>query len=231
MTSIILIGKGPSLLRCNKEFIDKYEDIAIIGYPPPTEDFMKLIKGKKIKYHFCNCGDPYLINNNKNALYDDNVNKELGIEEIWDYASGVNNYKKYLIDKSIFKKNLKNEYLQEFKDKYNFDKWGPSGGIYALHHIIKQDKYDKIGLIGFDNFEVGKKRYYFGIKHYQPSLKYLLNPNGPISLTNITKEKSLHDQEKTINYLSTIFLNKNHIEFKLYTNIAFEQKHNNIKIF
>ena len=231
MQSIVLIGKGPSLLRCNNQFINEFDEIAIIGYPPPTKDLLKLIEGKKIKYHFCNCGDPYLINNNKNALYDDNINKKLGIEKIFDYGAGQNKYKNYIKNCIFHKENLRNKYLSEFMGKNIFDKHGPSGGIYALHHILKENKYNKIGLIGFDNFEVGKKRYYFDIEYYQPSLKYLLSPNGPISLKNITKEKSLHDQEKTINYFTTMFLNKKHIEFELYTNIAFEKKHNNIKIF
>jgi len=231
MTSIVLIGKGPSLLRCNREFIDKYDDIAIIGYPPPTSDLLKLIQNKKIKYHFCNCGDPHLTNNNTKALYNDIMNEQFGIEEIWDYGSGINNYQKYLIEKSIFKKNLKKEYLKEFQEKYNFDKWGPSGGIYALHHILKQNKYDKIGIIGFDNFEQGQQRYYFGIEHYQPSLRYLIRKNGPITPDNITNHKAVHDQKTTIKYMNNIFNNNSEKNFKLYSNIQFGKKHNNVKIY
>ena len=229
--SIVLIGKGPSLLRCNREFIDKYDDIAIIGYPPLTQDLLKLIENKKIKYHFCNCGDPYLINNNTQALYNDEINKDLQIEEIYDYGGGKNNYQTYLKNKDVFfKENIKNKYLQEFKNKYNFDKWGPSGGIYALHHILKQNKYDKIGLIGFDNFQEGKKRYYFDIEYYQQSLRYLIRPNGPITPDNITNHKALHDQEITVKYLDTMF-NKNEINFELYSTILFEKKYNNVKIY
>ena len=30
--SIIILGKGPSILRCNKEFVDKFDDIAICNF-------------------------------------------------------------------------------------------------------------------------------------------------------------------------------------------------------
>ena len=230
MTSIVLIGKGPSLLRCNKEFLDKYDDIAIVGYPPPTQDFLNLITGKKIKYHFCNCGDPYLIKQNTEALYNDTINTQLGIEEIWDYGGGTNNYQKYISNKTLIKENLKNKYLHEFKEVYSFDKWGPSGGIYALHHILKQNKYNKIGLIGFDNFEQGKKRYYFETNFYQPSLQYLIKPNGLITPDNITNHKALHSQEKTTEYLEKMFQYYD-IKFELYTTIKFENKYNNVKIY
>lgn len=230
MTSIVIIGKGPSLLRCNREFLDKYDDMAIVGYPPPTEDFTKLIEGKKIKYHFCNCGDPYLIKQNTEALYNDTINTQMGIEEIWDYGSGTNNYQKYISNKNLIKENLKNKYLPEFKEVYGFDKWGPSGGIYALHHILKQNKYNKIGLIGFDNFEQGKQRYYFDTKFYQPSLRYLIKPNGPITPDNITNHKTLHDQETTVKYFDTIF-NDSNISFELFTTIQLKKMYYNVKLY
>lgn len=232
MASIVLIGKGPSLLRCSKEFIDKFDEIAIVGYPPPTQDFLKLVKGKKIKYHFCNCGDPYLINQNREALYNDTLNSQMGIEEIFDYGSGTNNYKKYIKNNIFYKENLKHKYLPEFKDKYNFDKWGPSGGIYALHHILKQNKYNKIGLIGIDNFQVGKKRYYFGVQSYQPSLRYLIKPNGPITSDNITIYKSLHDTDTTRKYLEKIFKDsQDNISYEMYTTIEFKNMCNNVNLY
>ena len=230
MKSVVLIGKGPSLLRCSKEFIDKFDDIAIIGYPPPTQDFLKIIRGNKIKYHFCNCGDPYIIKNT--ALYNDITNEELGIEEIWDYGSGNNNYKSYITQKNMFKGNIKNQYLQIFKDKYNFDKWGPSGGIYALHHILKQNKYNKIGLVGFDNFEEGKQRYYFDVQFYQPSLRYLIKPNGPITPDNITNHKALHDTDTTRKYLENIFKDsQDNISYEMYTTIKFKNMYNNVNLY
>ena len=230
MKSIVLIGKGPSLLRCNKEFIDKFDDIAIIGYPPPTQDFLKIIRGNKIKYHFCNCGDPYLINQNSEALYNDNLNTKWGIETIFDYGAGKNNYKKYVKNNIFHKENLKHKYLPGFIEKNIFDHHGPSGGIYALHHILQKKIYNKIGLVGFDNFEEGKQRYYFGIEFYQPSLRYLIRPNGPITPDNITNHKSLHNTDATKKFLESIFNNYN-VNFELYTTIKFKNTYNNVNLY
>jgi len=226
--SIIILGKGPSLLRCTKEFVDQYDDIAICGFPPFTEDFLKLINNRKIKYHFCNCGDPHLTKDNK-PLYSNEINKQYKIENIHNINSGVNKYSTYLNNKNIFKENLKDTFFDEFKVKYNFDKWGPSCGIYGFHYIISLKKYNKISLVGFDNFEQGKQRYYFHIKHYNPSLLYLIGRRD-ISNDNKTIKKTLHDQEKTIKYLSTIFNNNKSTLFELYSNIKFNKSFDNLII-
>lgn len=231
--SIIIFGKGPSLLRCNREFVDQYDDIAICGFPPLINDFAKLVNNptREIKYHFGNAGDPHLIkkNNKVMALYNDKVNEIFNISEFYDIGAGTNNYKKYLQNKNIFKGNIKEKYFAEFKSKYDFDKWGPSGGVYAIHHILKLKKYDKIALVGFDNFEQGKQRYYFDLKYINPSLHYIIGRD--ITLDNKTIIKTLHSSEKTTDYFKYIFTEFPNIDFTMYSNINFNEKYNNVTIF
>ena len=133
--SIVIFGKGPSLLRCTKDFVDKYDDIAICGCPPLVYDFLKLVRNRKIKYHFCNCGDPHLKKNGE-LLYDDRINNHFNIEEIYDIGAGKDNYIRRLNNKSIYKENLKKKYLNEFITNHGFNEHGPSCGIYSLHHIL-----------------------------------------------------------------------------------------------
>ena len=54
--SIIIFGKGPSVLICNREIVDQHDDIAICGFPVLNDFFFNLIKEKTILYHFANCG-------------------------------------------------------------------------------------------------------------------------------------------------------------------------------
>ena len=49
-----------------------------------------------------------------------------------------------------------------------------------------------------------------------------------ISNDNKTIKKTLHDQEKTIKYLSTIFNNNKSTLFELYSNIKFNESFDNI---
>jgi len=73
--SIVIFGKGKSLLRCSKELVDEYEDIAICNYPVLNNDFNKLIEGRVIKYHFAKC-------RTFDDRYTDKVNEKLGIQHI-----------------------------------------------------------------------------------------------------------------------------------------------------
>ena len=107
--------------------------------------------------------------------------------------------------------------------------WGPSGGVYAIHHILKLKKYDKIALVGFDNFEQGKQRYYFDLKYINPSLHYIIGRD--ITLDNKTIIKTLHSPEKTTDYFKSIFTEFPNIDFTMYSNINFNEKYNNVTIF
>lgn len=55
MKSIILFGKGPSVSKCTKEIVGKYDDVAIVNYPLLNPFFTSLIADKKIKYQFSYC--------------------------------------------------------------------------------------------------------------------------------------------------------------------------------
>ena len=77
MKSIVIFGKGPSVLRCNKEIVDQYDDIAIINYPVINDFFYGLIKDREIKYHFANCGT-------FDERYNDNINNLLQIQGIYN---------------------------------------------------------------------------------------------------------------------------------------------------
>lgn len=228
MSSIIIMGKGPSLLRCTKDFVDKYDDIAICGCPPLVYDFLKLVRNRKIKYHFCNCGDPHLKKNGE-LLYDDRINNHFNIEEIYDIGAGKDNYIRRLNNKSIYKENLKKKYLNEFITNHGFNEHGPSCGIYSLHHILNTKKYNKISLVGFDNFQQGKQRYFFPVKDYNPSLLYLIGRD--ITHDNINIIKSLHDSTKTKEYMIKQFNEKKNIDFKLYSNINFDDTFDNVIIY
>ena len=75
--SIVIFGKGPSLLRCTKEFVNQYDDIAICGYPYMNDFFYSLIQNKPIQYHFANCGT-------FDDRYDDTMNERLHIQGIYN---------------------------------------------------------------------------------------------------------------------------------------------------
>tara|TARA_R110002020_G_scaffold257499_1_gene471161 strand:- start:73 stop:663 length:591 start_codon:yes stop_codon:yes gene_type:complete len=56
--SIAIIGKGPSVLRCTKDFIDSFDEVAGCGRPV-FKGYEKYV-GDRLHYHFANkTGTPY----------------------------------------------------------------------------------------------------------------------------------------------------------------------------
>jgi hypothetical protein len=194
MKSIVLFGKGPSVSKCTKEIIEKYDDIAIVNYPFLNDFFLNLISGKKIKYHFANCGT-------FDERYTDQINDMLNIENIINtHFNKSNNYRDYLKNKSLFKDSIRDKYETYFKNNFDLD---PNSGILALQFLIDTGEYDNILLVGFDNYKIGEQTYYYSIEDINTKLKYIIGHNI------ITKEGNFnivsgHNPEKTEIYLSSL---------------------------
>ena len=216
--SIIIFGKGPSVLKCKREFVDQFDNIAICNYPVLTNHFFSLIKDRKIKYHFANCGTI-------DERYDNIVNKLLKIDGVYNTNRPPNRYQEYLKDNSIFKENIQNKSIQYFKENYNLD---PNTGTMALKYILDTKKYNKIALVGFDNFKKGEQTYYYKPQYYNKKLKIYLGTNYTIDgKFNII---SLHDPNKTKLYYEDVFKKNQHIEFKVITNMTFDLQLDNLTI-
>ena len=209
--SILIFGKGPSLLRCTKEFVDEFDDIAICNYPILNDFFKNLIKDREIKYHFANCGT-------YDNRYTDEINKELKIQFLYNTNSKTaKQYYNFLKNKSLFKGNIREQQLKYFKEKYDLD---PNTGTMALKFILDTKKYNKIGLVGFDNFKKGEQTYYYKPEDYNDKIKYILN-NRTILSNGIFNIISGHCPIKTKKYYEDVILNNKDITFKLITNIDF----------
>ena len=215
--SIIIFGKGPSLLRCTKEFVDTYDDIAICNYPVLNYFFYNLIKNRKIKYHFANCGT-------FDERYSDKTNEFLQIEGIYNTnVKAAIQYKNFLKNKSLFKENIR-EYQVEYFKKFNLD---PNTGTMALKYILDTKQYSKIAFVGFDNFKKGEQTYYYPPKLLNNKMKYLI-PFNIITKEGIYNQICLHDPKLTKQYYEYVFTNYKNIQFECITNIIFQLNVNNL---
>tara|TARA_R110002073_G_scaffold217844_3_gene378125 strand:+ start:4085 stop:4756 length:672 start_codon:yes stop_codon:yes gene_type:complete len=209
--SIVIFGKGPSVSRCSREIIDKYDDIAICNYPVLNDFFYNLIKDREIKYHFANCGT-------YDKRYNDETNKLLKIKGVYNcnYKSSILPYYNFLTDKKIFKESIR-ETIEANLKKLNFD-FDPSTGTLALYYIINTNIYNNILLVGFDNFKKGDQTYYFKPSEYNNKLNYLLKKNI-IKSDGIFNIINCHDPDKTKIFYEYLFSNNSNINFKLITNM------------
>lgn len=208
--SIIIFGKGPSVLRCNREIVDQYDDIAICNYPVLDDCFYNLIKDREIKYHFANCGT-------YDERYNDNINKLLKICGVYNSNSkrALTPYYNFLRDKQIFKDSIR-ETIESNLNKNNID-LDPSTGTLALIYIINTSLYNKILLVGFDNFKKGDQTYYYKPQEYNKKLHYLFN-NNTYKSDGTFNIVSGHDPIKTKMFYENLFINNPSIKFDLITN-------------
>lgn len=207
--SIIIFAKGPSVLKCTRELVETHEDIAICNYPVLNDFFYNLIKERKINYHFANCGT-------FDKRYTDDINKKLKIQKIYNTNTGINHYKSFLKNNDIFSEESLYEEIgtNYFQKKFNFK---PSTGIMMIKYILDLNIYNKMTLVGFDNYQIGEQVYYYKKNYYNDKLLYLLgkdkwNKNG------IVIGKNEHSPEKSREYLKNLRKNYPDIEFKFVTN-------------
>ena len=207
--SIIIFGKGPSVLRCNREVVNQHDDIAIINYPVINDFFYGLIKDREIKYHFANCAT-------FDTRYDDNMNNKLNIKGIYNthYKLQIQNYKNFLKNKDLFKDCIR-EKCEEYFRKIRLN---PSSGILALQYLINTKLYNKITLVGYDNYKLGEQTYYYKPEEYNNSIKYLFE-NNTIKQNGEYNQVSGHDPEKTKKYLEGLFLDYPNINLKFITEV------------
>tara|TARA_B100000575_G_scaffold294499_1_gene310859 strand:+ start:7680 stop:8354 length:675 start_codon:yes stop_codon:yes gene_type:complete len=214
MKSIIIFGKGPSVSRCTPEFVNKYDDIAICNYPVFNDFFKNLIQKREIKYHFVNGG-----------LFDDrfdnsfnNINKITGIYNC--HYNDRRQYLSFLKNKDIFNDSFIREKTEKYLKENNFD-FDPSTGTIGFNYIINTKLYNRIAIVGFDNYENNKSIYYYNISLANSKLKHT---NEARNITKDGRWLGVNGHNPIITkkyYLFEINKNKN-IQFDFITNMELE---------
>jgi hypothetical protein len=191
--SIIIVGKGPSVLKSTREFINSFDEVAICNFPPIDgyEEYL----GEKADYHFFNAHDP--------NPYRREVLDNLGLKKIFNthhvphegICSSFPNHKfKYY-------PNYGEETTKTILEKYGFH---PSTGTQAFYYFVKEPDYTTISLLGFDFFKVGKQGYYYPPSEVQSSLRYLYSNSDqtPFDQNGKRVKENLHNSEKSEKFVS-----------------------------
>lgn len=217
--SIIIFGKGPSVSRCTREFVDQYDDIVICNYPFLNDFFKDLIKDREILYHFANCST-------FDERYTNEVNNNLKIKNIINTNKPPNHYANFLRNTILIRESIRESMINKFKP-FDLD---PNTGTMALQYVLDSKQYNKIALIGFDNFKMGEQTYYFKPNDYNDKMK-IYTRDGNITSDGRFNIISGHDPDKTKLYYEYVFKNNTDINFELITNMTFEENYSNVKIY
>ena len=251
MSSIAIIGKGKSVLRCAKKYIDSFDNIAFINllrisgfedYISNRCDYLFLATNGKLGY----MARDKRISWQSNQLWDDReyyINNTLGIKNIFNLSTHPENDISKFLDSNIkYDFTFRRRTLQENSwENPNLPEknWYPPAGLTALEYFINHN-YEKISLVGFDFYQVGAgldekdihNHYYFLDKDNKNETQINVDGKDPNHIQYNNSEFVPHEPEKQIDYIITQVKQNPNIEFEIYTNCSKlkEQKFNNLKV-
>ena len=209
--SVVIIGKGPSVQRCTKKYIDSFDEVAICNHP--VYDGYEHLISNHADYDFINVGDP--------NPYSVERLESLGIKFIVNTGGrNICNPPPSILPSYNIKYHpfYRGTCIDYFKTEHDLD---PSTGIMAFHYFVNKPEYNKIALVGFDLFEQGTPIYYFKKEEVSQSLQYLWD-RGIYDNTFKILYESGHNTHKTYDYLINQFKHYSDKHFEIITNYSFE---------
>jgi len=145
--SVVIIGKGPSVLECKREWIERFEEVAICNHVvfPGFEDKI----GDRADYWFRNWDCQSYTEAQARAL---GLKKVVNI--IPEESRGV------LLFRDRFPAYLEYEHFNILPWFEEIHGSNPPTGLRAIEYFIRKG-YKTIGLTGLDMYQLGEKTYYF----------------------------------------------------------------------
>ena len=203
MKSIVIIGKGTSVLNSTKEFIDQHDKVCIINeviYSPKYTPYIS----NRADYQFANS----TVNYYKREIFD-----TLGITKIFFHGRENQKFKK----SPDYYKDIEFKYINPnlhtlFTTNFNFD---PSGGVQAFYYFTEIEPYDVVSLVGFDFYELNSTPYYFNPSEGGAHVKWLMSNPYKGNKINVP---SGHNTEKSIDFVQNQMLKKPNIKFNIISN-------------
>ena len=186
--SVVILGKGPSVRRCTKSFVDSFDEVAICNRPVYE-------------------GYEHLISDH--ADYDFVTN-----------TITVLQYTQEMYEKLGIKKTILTGLRSELRESFSYHGLDPSTGTLAFHFFALNEEYTRVGLVGFDLFEVSKRVYYFEQSQVTKSLQYLFD-NGTYDHEMNVLLPSGHNADLTHRYMTETFCNNPSVKYELITDFPF----------
>jgi len=193
--SIILLGKGESINKLTKEFIINHDYIAWANIH--NHIMYNHLIPNKVDFLFI-----------RNKTFIDDLTKEQKLE-----ISLLNIKHVFIVEKNV-KKILNYSIEKEFNatKEYGFN---ASTGLIAFNYLITQSP-DILTIAGLDLFTTKNDLYYFNNINDNLSSKKTNNSLKEMTVNGKLK-KSLHDEEKTINFIKKKITDNPQIKFIFYT--------------
>lgn len=199
---IILIGRGASCLRCNREFVESHDLVAVVnkfiyaGYEKyvGTHADVQFITGGTSPF----AKDQVIELGLKRVVYT-NKNKNRVVLPQYYYELGVEVVKS----------------SPPIKDIMDSGPLDPSSGVVGMYYLLNNYNVRTLSLVGFDLYEVGQTPYYFKKEEADRKLRYLWR--GAYRGNKIN-QPSGHNARLTALYMGKMFKEFAGVTFNIITN-------------
>lgn len=178
-TSIVILGKGKSVLKSTKNYIDSFDKVAFINMLK-ISDYENYISTRCDYWFFGTYNYLGYAARNKNISWDNMENFDdydyyikntLGIKKIFNIGNHARNTIDKYLDKNIvydisFRRDMMLPDMPKHKQPYQ---WFPPSGIIAFDYFLlnkKQYNLNKISLVGFDFYKTSMKNEKNICNHY-----------------------------------------------------------------
>tara|TARA_R100000008_G_scaffold36503_1_gene20789 strand:- start:978 stop:1658 length:681 start_codon:yes stop_codon:yes gene_type:complete len=209
MRSVILLGKGPSILKLEAEYVEGFDQIAIANRPiwkgyeqhiPPKAD---------IQYR-----------NNSTEDFAKSEFIDLGIKTVISTASPDERLRPrahHNIAEVRYPKWPVNQNRDSIVLSFGGKSFNASSGVVAFYDLVSCGKFSKVGVAGIDLLENGQRAYYFEPEEAPANMQYLF---GGIYDRNgfIRKKESGHSEPGSREFMFYTMQKNAHIQFEIATN-------------
>lgn len=217
--SVVIIGKGPSILRTSSAYINSFDKIVIINRPV-WEGYEKFIPKKAhIQYR-----------NNSTQNFSKEEIKELGLEKVVSTAHPGEklhpdaHHDLIEVEYPPFTPGPDRSIIMSSDPLDPNTHFLPSSGPVAVAHLLSKDEFSKMALVGFDLMALDHRAYYFKTNELQRNLKYLFGLGYYSSDENFIRLKpSDHNIEQTQGFLVE--------KMKQYADVKFEVTTDNVNFY
>jgi len=210
MESVILLGKGPSILKLEAEYVEGFDQIAIVnrhiweGYSqhiPPKADMQ--------------------YRNNSTENFSESEFIEMGIKEVISTA-GPNvelpRRAHYNIAEVRYPEWPVNQNRDSIVLSFDDKTFNASSGVVAFYDLVNCKKFNKISVAGIDLMENGQRAYYFEPEEAPANMQYLFEWGIYDRNGFIRKKESGHSESDSREFMFYTMQKNTHIQFEIATN-------------
>jgi len=239
MSSIVIIGKGNSVLKCTQTYVDSCDKVCFINYPRVT-GYEKNIS-TRCDYHICLTDSQIdfmaTIDTNitwdtdlkKYIDYDYYINNTLGITHILQCGNHPREkYMKYIKNKKNIQVDVffRRKMMQQMRYLSKYNNWFPSSGILAFDFFINSKQFKTITLVGYDFYTSNDKTLDINKKS---SNYYFLHDDNIKNIRDNTIGNT-HNPQQSIDYIIKRIKEHPDIQFIMYTNCTLFPTLSNLEI-